>query len=133
MNLNPNNYTSIATSLELERLGFPQKSDACFSVRDELIPRMPDSLSLKLTAAFTVSELFDALPLPSANHRSPFLYAAISRTYHYDSPLEEKYFCKIQNGKHFNSATMADAVALAIIYLLKRGKLPVCRVINSEE
>lgn len=123
MNFNPDNYTSFALSWELKKLGFPQVSNCCFNSLDKLVTRPVEQRTALCAAAFTVSELFDALPAPGPTG-SPFLYAGISRAYKSLHNPAFKYFCAVSKSKISGQAdTMPDAVAMAIVQLLKKGKL----------
>ena len=118
--MNPKNYVSLPIAWELKGLGFPQTSEVCWDMFDELAAVPLQEKNSWHADAPTVSELFDALPLPSSGPDVPFLYTGISRTY---GDSAEKYFCMVQKWKSFTADTMPDAVGKAIVALVKAKKL----------
>lgn len=138
MNNQSTNHTSFDLSWELKKLGFPQQSTACFNSLDKLVDRPMNQRNALCASAFTVSELFDALPAPGLHYGTPFLYTGISMGYRAVIQAGFKYFCAVKNTRINGQAdTMPDAVALAIIHLMKKGKLtfsakPVAAAMDEE-
>ncbi|QHV97973.1 hypothetical protein [Spirosoma endbachense] len=128
MKINPENHVSLNLAWQLKSLGFPQNNLVGFDMFDELTPISMDEKHGLTVDAPTVSELFEALPIPSSGHRVPVLYVGISRGFKAPTEPGEKYYCMVTNWKSFQANKMADAVAKAIVALVRKGSL----VFNSD-